>query len=72
MPEKRVISVRKVCVFKYARYERQKKLICYKIGQHGKLCPQSPEFRMALLRKHYAGIMHKEKSGASPEEPDPY
>jgi hypothetical protein len=23
MPEFRVISVRKVCVFKYARYERQ-------------------------------------------------
>jgi hypothetical protein len=29
MPENRVISVRKVCVFKYARYERQEKLIRY-------------------------------------------
>jgi hypothetical protein len=27
MPEFRVIFVRKVCVFKYARYERQEKLI---------------------------------------------
>jgi hypothetical protein len=27
MPEKRVISVRKVLIFKYAQYERQKELI---------------------------------------------